>query len=315
MPEGFEDPQSRLLDLSAALTAVMLRSIQESFRRVLNSREIRNIEELVQSGRFLEAMGIGEDLFAPASRVWTDIMVRAADDTADLLRAFRLNVDFDRVNERAVRVMRENQLRLVRELADAQREAIRLSMVQSIERGLNPRDAARLIRGSIGLTGGQVQMVENYRLLLERGSAEALTRRLRDRRFDPTLRSGRPLTTQQITRMVDRYRERALVWRSETIARTEALAAVHVGAEQMYREAVFTGVLSENDILRTWRPARDERVRESHSAMRGQQRTGLSDPFISGNGNRLRYPADPAAPASDRIQCRCGVSVRLRAIG
>ena len=34
-------------------------------------------------------------------------------------------------------------------------------------------------------------------------------------------------------------------------------------------------------------------------------------PFRSGNGNALRYPGDPQAPASDVIQCRCRRAVRI----
>jgi hypothetical protein len=41
------------------------------------------------------------------------------------------------------------------------------------------------------------------------------------------------------------------------------------------------------------------------------QKVAIDEPFTSGLGNRLMYPADPAAPPEDSILCRCAVTVRF----
>ena len=110
--------------------------------------------------------------------------------------------------------------------------------------------------------------------------------------------------------MVGRYRERYLRFRAETIARTEALRAVHQSSEEAYRQAVDQGQLDPGALVRTWITAADERVRGSHRAMMGQQR-GFDETFTSGVGNRLRFPGDPNAPASETVRCRCVLTTRL----
>jgi hypothetical protein len=56
---------------------------------------------------------------------------------------------------------------------------------------------------------------------------------------------------------------------------------------------------------------RDERVRHSHAAMNNQVQP-LEQPFISGNGNALMYPADPSAPDDEVYGCRCSLEYVIR---
>jgi len=320
------DTRTAATAAEARLSAAWL-AIVETMR---SARTTDELADLLASGRFEEATAMVTAAARRFSAAWTQEFVRAAELTADdVERALRnaargeVVVDFDLANEGAVRVMRENQLRLVREVSDQQRRAMREAMQDGMNRGLNPRAQARAFRDSIGLTQHQVRSVNNYRRLLETNNPEALQRALRDRRFDPSIRraleSGKPLTRTQIDNMVRRYRERFIAHRAETIGRTEALRSVHQGAFQMYRQAVESGHVAADEMNREWNTAGDERVRTfentggqtSHASMQGQVVQGLDTPFISGAGNQLLYPGDPSAPAYDTIQCRCVVGVRL----
>ena len=225
-------------------------------------------------------------------------------------------IGFDRVHWRAVNHMQGERLRFIREFTDGQRDATRLAMVDGIERGLNPIDQARNFRSSVGLTARQQAAVINYRRLLERageGDSEALTRELRDRRFDRTVQravaSREPLSQAQIDRMVERYRERYIKYRAEVIGRTEALRAVHAGNDEGYRQAIDEGAIDLSEIQRTWVTARDERRRPTHRLAEGQVR-GIDEPFFIG-GAQLRYPGDSRAPARETVQCRCSLATRL----
>jgi uncharacterized protein with gpF-like domain len=179
------------------------------------------------------------------------------------------------------------------------------------------RAIARSVREQIGLTPRQAQWVENYRAELERGSRRALGRELRDRRFDPSVRRaierGEALDDARINRMVDRYRERFTRYRSEVIARTEALRSVHEGTNEMYQQAIEEGALRADQIVRTWNATQDERTRDSHSTMHGQE-VGPDEAFETPTGQLLMYPGDPTAPPSETVQCRCVVTTRLRGL-
>lgn len=296
-------------DLVAKLDPQIRRSFLASVKRIKDSVSLKDIQALLETGRVDEALGLAQRY---VSRLADDIVrytVVAATATASRLEdILDIDVSFDQTNIRAVNMMRQNRLRLIREFSNEQREATREALTAGIFEGLNPKQQALAFRDSIGLTRRQQQAVNNYRRLLKEGSTEALTRSLRDRRFDRTVtgaaRDGRMLTTAEIDKMVERYRERYIKYRSEVIARTEALRSAHQGTEEMYGQAIENGTLESDRLVRVWLTAKDERVRGSHSAMGGQQRK-VGEPFVSGNGYKLMFPGDPSAPASETIQCRC----------
>lgn len=245
------------------------------------------------------------------------VTVAAGEGIAELVsRAVKAPFTFESTAPTAVEMLRADGLRLVRGITDEQRAAFTEAIASGMERGDNPRVTARALRGSLGLTQRQQQAVANYRRALEQGSQNALDRALRDRRFDRTVERAvagdTPLTSPQIDRMVDRYRERYIAYRAEVVARTEALRAVHGAAEETYRQALVRGDLDPHEIQRKWLAARDRRTRDSHRAMDGQLRP-IGEAFRSGDGYALRHPGDPNAPASETVQCRCMVVTRLEA--
>lgn len=297
---------------------------------IRDARSLQQIADLLSTGRIEEAMNVFGPNISTLNRTWNRILTEAGEQTAtDLQAALRgagrgeVVVNFDIVNDRAVRAMQENNLRMIREFTDQQRRATRQALLDGIERGANPLEQARGFRDSIGLTERQQRAVSNFERLLRDNDPQALQRALRDRRFDATvrraIRNGEPLSNDQIQRMVDRYRQRMITHRSNVIARTESLRAVHEGQHQGIRQAVDQGLVSDDEIIRQWNTAGDERVRSlentdgvtSHRTMHNQTVRGVDATFTSGGGNQLRYPTDPEAPAADTIQCRCVVSERL----
>ena len=279
------------------------------------------LAELLNTGRFQEVAETFGPQMSRLNRAWNNALVDAGTQTAEnVAKTAEIVFDFDMVNDAAVRAMQENNLRLVQQFTDQQRRASQEALGQGVTLGENPRQVAERFRDSIGLTQRQVRTVANYERLLRMRSPEALTRALRDRRFDSTIRraieNDTPLTDDQIRRMVDRYRSRMIKQRAETIARTEAQRSVHIGQHEAMRQAVEAGHVTADQIVREWNTAADERVRDfpgqtSHVTMDGQKQIGLDAPFVSGAGNSLLYPTDPGAPAYDTINCRCVVSERL----
>lgn len=312
----FIDPDSRLQRLIGAaqprLRRVFLRGILQ-LRRELG---VQQLAELIGRGAFEEILPLVEAAAGRVASTSEVVFLDAASDTGEFLsRQLGTIISFNQVNERAVSMMQRARLDLVREIVEDQRAAIRQVLTESTRRGLNPVSAARELRPSLGLTSRQVETVSRFRSLLEQGSARALRRQLRDRRFDPSIRAAaegrRPLSGSQIDRMTERYRERLLAHRARVVARTEALRSVHQGSEEMYQQAFDRGVLAPDEVTVIWHTARDPRVRDSHEAMEGQQRA-QGEPFTSGQGAQLRHPGDPQAPANETIQCRCALSRRVQ---
>lgn len=283
-----------------------------AMRRVIPTDELA---ELLEAGRIDIIMSRLEPELVRVTEMVTAAYLASGRATADFVKEIIGSlVSFDQTNFRAVIAIQSNSLRLIRQFTTEQRNAVRAALTDGISRGLNPRRQAINFRGAIGLTERQMRSIINFRTLLEQRDRDVLNRRLRDRRFDPTviraIRDNTPLTVGQIDKMVDRYRQRMIRHRSEVIARTEALRSVHEGSNEMWFQAVESGRVTPASISREWVTATDERVRGSHRTMHNQIR-GLQELFVSGNGNFLQYPGDPNAPADETIQCRCSLATHL----
>jgi len=259
-------------------------------------------------------IGAGMSAADAATASFARLTVRkAAHPVAEHVIAFA----FDQVNHKAVTAMKSASLRLVTGLTSGQRGAVKSALVQGVTVGMNPVSAARLLRGSIGLTETQQGYVNNFQTSLQAGNKSALDYVLRDKRYDPTIvgaaDAGTVLTDEQIAAMTDRYANNWLNFRADTIARTESLSAVHAGNQQGWDQALVQAQSSpaaasiSPQLEREWVTAEDERVRDSHAEMDGQV-VGQDEPFVSGDGNELMYPGDPSAPPEEVIRCRCAVA-------
>lgn len=236
--------------------------------------------------------------------------------TAHRARKLTAALDFETPNINALNELRMSLMGLIREVTDDQRQAILGALKAGVAKGLNPVDIARDFRSTIGLTAAQERYIDSYRRALEsahtdlQAKANALGRQLRDGRFDRTIRSGKALSQEQIDKMVQRYRERMIKLRAETIARTEALTAAHMGELAAWEAAIESGDINVQEIIQTWVTAHDARVRMTHRELEGQKR-GWGVPFDSAGGGKIRFPGDPLAPASMRINCRCILTRQL----
>lgn len=313
----FIDPASRLEALVASVQPRFRERFLAVIRSIKDQQSLEEISSLLLAGQIDEALLTAEVAALRLSNTFNEVMILSGSETAaGIAGNLQILVEFDHVNQSALSVMTRNRLRLVQEFMEAQREATRQALLNGIERGLNPIDQARAFRDSIGLTRYQVQIIDNYRRNLEELSPKALGRALRDRRYDRTvaraIADGTGLDPAQIDRMVARYTERWLKYRSEVIARTESLRSVHAGNNEMYRQAIEAGHLDAGELFRRWDTSKLPNVRDSHSAMEGQER-GLGEFFTSGLGNSLEFPGDDRAPAEDTAQCVCAVTTRYTA--
>ncbi len=287
----------------------------DAVKQIRSSVKLEELEILIAQRRFDEAFTRAELAAANLSNAYISAYILAAEDVMSFVSSsLGITITFDQVNARAVSQMQDASLRLIREFTTGQRAATRVALIEGVTAGVNPREQALLFRQSIGLTAHQTRAVANYRRLLQQGSAQALQRALRDRRFDGSVAQAvsgqKPLTDAQIDRMVERYYTRSLAARAQTIARTESLTAVHQGSDQAFMQAIQQAVISD-DLSQQWHTGGDGRVRHpSHTLMNGQIRS-FGKPFLSGTGNLLRYPGDPSAPAHDVIRCRCVKSTRF----
>lgn len=228
---------------------------------------------------------------------------RMADVTPD--EAMSVVFSFDARNPRVASYIEQYREQRVRELADEQADTIRATILAGAMTGASTETMARQVRESIGLTAAQAAQVANFRAQLVALDPKALQRQLRDRRFDPTvlraIRDGRPLSDEQVNKMVDAYHRRYLAYRATTIARTEGVGAANNG-----HVAALKDWLAQNPnytVVKTWIATRDARTRPDHVHLHGQVVAGIDSPFRCENGDTIRWPGDQDAPARQTINC------------
>ena len=204
-----------------------------------------------------------------------------------------------------------NRMQLIQQVTESQRRTFNSVIDRQVFWGQNPRVAATELKNSLGLTEWQNRTVANYRRELETGSVRALRRKLRDARHDPTVlrnvNGERPLPQEKVDQITERYRQRWILHRARTIARTEALRAVNGGQDGMWRSLVDEGKVQPGAVKRFWVVTRDGRQRDSHDRMPELNELGraIGEPFESGHGNYLMHPGDPSAPPEETVNCRC----------
>jgi len=221
----YEDSEKRIEELLKGSEAKFRRRFVESVQQIEESNTLSQIILLLEAGRTDEALVAAELAAANIAFTYSDVYVTSGKSTADFIsNSLKILVNFDQTNEAAVAQMEANQLRIIRNFTEKQRLATKAALLDGIKRGLNPKQTALLFKMSIGLTETQVGWVLNFQRLLEDLDKDVFKRLLRDKRFDPTIaraiQNQEPLSQRQIENMVNRYRDRVLTYRAETIART-----------------------------------------------------------------------------------------------
>ena len=305
----------RLDSLIARFERRVRRRLLTAINAIRSEITLSQLVTLLEGGRINEAIELTQRAIAVVvEEVEQGFLISAQAMASYTAGRIGTNAPFDMTDERAIAILRANRSRLVTEFTAQQRELLTDMLVRGRVEGQGIRETARLYRQSIGLTSHQERQVRSFRRSLELGERDALRRALRDRRFDRTVEraiSGdRPLTKAQIDRMENRYRERFIRMRAETIARTETLRAIHEGAQESLRQSIASGLIEADAVVQTWITAADARRRDWHTTMHRQQR-GFGELFVSGQGNTLRHPGDVRAAREEIINCRCSLATRI----
>lgn len=252
--------------------------IRESFSEVEIAQLIftRLIDDVVEAA-FSEATL--KRALAPVS----DEIVRGVTSSA---RSFgkdipRPGIAFDQLSPDVITGIRTLDSRVITTISTEVRETVRQAIKRGIEAGESPRAIARGLRDVVGLAPNQANAVANFRGLLEIGDREALSRKLRDKRFDATLKSGKTLTPEQIDRMTSAYQRRMVNWHAETVSRTTALDAQRLGQRISWKQAIDQGIVDNRLLMKRRIVTLDGRERPEHHAMNGQVRR-FDEPYSNG---------------------------------
>jgi len=229
---------------------------------------------------------------------------------------------FDINAERATDMLLRQTSRLIANINEQQRDAVREIVAAGRALGESPRTTALDIVGRvkksgareggvIGLNGPQAAAVKNAKENLRSGDPEFmrkyLSNRRRDRRYDAVVKKyiaeGKLLPQSTLHKITTRYQARLLQTRGETVARTETIEAINAGKQESVRQqSAKLGMTA----FKVWIASKDSRTRDDHDDMDGE-RVPIDEPYILPDGSQVMYPSDSelGAAAGQIINCRC----------
>jgi uncharacterized protein YajQ (UPF0234 family) len=303
---------------------------------------IRDIKDSVRLADFVAAIAAGDvtkaielvSIDSAAMRPLTAAVERAF-ETGGIFTAsqFQRPINtgvfrFDVRNSRAEAWLRDQSSKLITQVNTEQIQTIREILQDGLAKGINPRSMAldiigridpatqSRVGGVIGLNGPQERAVANARIDLANKDPNYFNREMRDKRFDSTVKklfdAPEPFPSDTADKLMTRYSDNLLKLRGETIARDQALTSLNKSEYEATTQMVENGVVDERDVKRFWDSAGDNRTRESHREMDGQER-GLNEPFVTPDGARLMHPGDSSLGAGpeETINCRCKVRLQI----
>ncbi len=305
------------------------RAFLDAIYQMRSDADYAQLVRMVENGDIegaIRAVGLDPSQLRFIDDVRVDAFRAAGDYTAGIIPAsideegFRTIFQFGIRNPSAENWLRQESSNDVVEILGDQRTMIRNFLEEGLKAGDNPRTTAldligrvsietgRREGGVIGLTSSQEEWVRNYEAELRSDSpSDALARALRDKRFDKSVLAAEandePLADGLISKMVTNYKNRALQYRAESVARTETIAAVHKAQDEAFSQALGLGIVDQDEILLTWNTAGDDRVRASHEELDGQ--SIQRGEYFETELGVLRYPGDPLGEPEDTINCRC----------
>ena len=320
------EPSSALFEIAAAHVRPIREAWLDAIRKFLQSVSDEQVASVLKSeGYYTKAYSSVDDLLdvlggyiaEGVTPIMTDAWLASGRKITSLLPkgALLAPFSFDTARVSALNTAGGYRAAFITEVTRSQRQTISQIINRGLVEGTSRAAVARQIRASIGLTSMQERWIENYRNQLTALDPSVFDRALRDRRSDRLLsrlmESGDALSADQIDNMVERYRQRMVKYRAETIARTESLRAMRMGEWDALMAADNAGVLSPL-LRRFWVVNADERLRVYHAPIPSMNPDGraIDEPFQTPLG-LMRFPLDPNGTAKNVVNCRCYVVYRM----
>jgi hypothetical protein len=295
--------EARIRRLEPGIAAGLLASLRR-VRELLDERALRDLlggrtplsvllSDVALARAFLPFRNaIRESVLDGARLAIPDLPMQATKATVSAL--------FGTLNDNVIVSVRSLHTAAFESLRENIRDVVQAHVENGLRDGVGPREIGRRMRAAVGLSATQDGYVTNLERELRNLSKGALDRKLRDKRFDGTIRraiaTGKPLTEKQIANITAAYRRKFLAHTTSELAATTARDAYREAQDLAWRASIDAGYIDRGSLYKEWRHSGLAKVpRPAHLALHG-----TVVPFDSVFPNGDRIPGE-----FDSYGCRC----------
>lgn len=293
----------------------------------------------------ISALNINEAAWAQYSSAMTAAYAKAGSSTmAQIIQTGVADIGtrFNMSNPRAEEWIRRNVAESVTGFTAEQIKSARRVIEAGYARGEGPRTiaidlAGRVSGGSreggvIGLDAPRARRLENVTagmrtpegvqgLVIRHENGELSVRYKVNAATEKRILSAYSAGTEvpEEARLISekQYRNALLKDRAETIAATEAGAAVMGSRQEAWEQAANAKGMDKSAVRKTWfhRRGAGGEARITHIEMNGKSVMGLDTPFILSDGSVMQHPHDPSGGARNNVRCGCDCTYALSRSG
>ena len=255
------------------------------------------LRALFKAGQYNEITTLVSNAWKDAAAGWENTLTKQALSTlgagGELAAAStKLVGGFDTLNPAAISWAKNHSAVLVKDITDAQVEAIRNIIAKGQAGEYTVEAAGRQIRNVVGLDPRRAGALAKFDASL----AERVAR-MTAQGATPAKVSKALARSEQA---VDRYRSKLLASRAETIARTESISAAVEGQLQAWNQGVAHGKITATALKRWITTPDDRRCKTICRPMNGVK-VPVGQDFSTPAGMRKGPPAHP--------NCRCALGL------
>lgn len=198
---------------------------------------------------------------------------------------------FDRTNPESIRWAEQHAAKLVSEISEESRKAVRSVVTRAFAEQIPPRQAALMIKNSVGMTEAQANAVVNLHQTIINNPGKLVYAGKTKIRVPAA-----GMDTARLDKALQAYADRLTKQRAIMIARTETIAAANEGQTMLWKQAQEKGLLPAT-IRHTWMAAPSERTCPVCMGLDGET-VVVGEMFSTGVTNPPAHP-----------MCRCSTGL------
>jgi hypothetical protein len=254
-------------------------------RKLSRGKSLQQLLDQIEGGYFTSIASIPPALsLIKINTSKLDAIVRKAIGSSARItnQKVGLNLSFNVRNPKIIETARNISVELSTNLSKTSQQIIDKVIANAMEGLVTRREAIKIIESRVGLLPAHSDAVDRYYdTLIQSGSTKAMAKKL-----------------------ADKYADRLLKYRANTIARTEIARATGIGQTEFWRQAMDEGVFSA-DTKRVWTTGYDELVCDICGPM-NKVEVGIFEQWLTPNGF-VDYPS------AIHPNCRCSQGIALSA--